>query len=30
VHTPIFDIDEQALSIGAGLMAWLTLQELGQ
>ena len=28
VHTPIFDIDEQALSIGAGLMAWLTLQEL--
>jgi amidohydrolase len=29
VHTPTFDIDEQALSIGAGLMAWLTLQELG-
>jgi len=28
VHTPTFDIDEQALSIGAGLMAWLTLQEL--
>ena len=28
VHTPIFDIDEQALSLGAGLMAWLTLQEL--
>jgi len=28
VHTPIFDIDEQALSVGAGLMAWLTLQEL--
>ena len=30
VHTPIFDVDEQALSIGAGLMAWLTLQELAQ
>ncbi|MDJ0366450.1 M20 family metallopeptidase [Hymenobacter sp. H14-R3] len=28
VHTPKFDIDEQALSLGAGLMAWLTLQEL--
>jgi amidohydrolase len=28
VHTPIFDVDEQALSLGAGLMAWLTLQEL--
>ena len=28
VHTPTFDVDEQALSIGAGLMAWLTLQEL--
>jgi len=30
VHTPGFDIDEQALSLGAGLMAWLTLQELGE
>ena len=30
VHTPIFDVDEQALSIGAGLMAWLTLHELAQ
>jgi amidohydrolase len=29
VHTPNFDIDEQALSIGPGLMAWLALQELG-
>jgi len=28
VHNPTFDIDEGALSIGAGLMAWLTLQEL--
>ena len=28
VHTPTFDVDEQALSIGAGLMAWLTLREL--
>lgn len=25
VHTPTFDIDEQALEIGAGLMAWLAL-----
>ncbi len=28
VHTPTFDIDESALEIGAGLMAWLALQEL--
>ena len=28
VHTPTFDIDEAALPLGAGLMAWLTLQEL--
>lgn len=28
VHTPTFDIDEDALPIGAGLMAWLALQEL--
>jgi len=28
VHTPTFDIDEQALEIGAGLMSWLTIQEL--
>ena len=28
VHTPTFDIDESALPIGAGLMAWLALQEL--
>lgn len=28
VHTPSFDVDEQALSLGAGLMTWLTLQEL--
>jgi amidohydrolase len=26
VHTPTFDIDEQALEIGAGLMAWLAIQ----
>lgn len=25
VHTPIFDIDEDALSIGMGLMAWLAV-----
>jgi amidohydrolase len=30
VHTSTFDIDEQALEIGAGLMAWLTLNELLQ
>ncbi len=29
VHTPTFDIDEDALPIGAGLMAWLALKELG-
>lgn len=30
VHTPTFDIDEQALEIGPGLMAWLALEELKQ
>jgi amidohydrolase len=28
VHTPTFNIDEQALHIGPGLMAWLAIQEL--
>lgn len=28
VHTPTFDIDEDALAIGPGLMAWMALQEL--
>ncbi len=28
VHTSTFDIDEQALEVGAGLMAWLALNEL--
>ncbi len=28
VHTPTFDIDEGALEIGPGLMAWLALEEL--
>ena len=28
VHTPNFNIDEQALEIGPGLMAWLALEEL--
>ncbi|HLZ17221.1 MAG TPA: M20 family metallopeptidase [Cyclobacteriaceae bacterium] len=28
VHTPTFDIDETALSIGPGLMAWMALKEL--
>ena len=29
VHTATFDIDEQALEIGSGLMAWIALKELG-
>jgi amidohydrolase len=28
VHTPTFDIDEQALEIGSGLMSWLALSQL--
>jgi amidohydrolase len=28
VHTPTFDIEEEALEIGAGLMAWLAVSEL--
>ena len=28
VHTPSFDIDEKALAIGPGLMAWLAVNEL--
>lgn len=28
VHTPTFDIDEDALRIGPGLMAWLAMKEL--
>ena len=28
VHTPTFDIDEQALETGVGLMSWITIQEL--
>lgn len=28
VHTPTFNIDEDALEIGAGLMAWLAVKEL--
>lgn len=30
VHTATFDIDEKALEVGAGLMAWLAVRELGQ
>ncbi len=30
VHTPTFDIDEDALPVGAGLMAWLAIKELGK
>lgn len=29
VHTPTFNIDEQALEISTGLMAWLAINELG-
>ncbi len=29
LHTPTFDIDERALETGAGLMAWLAVNELG-
>ncbi len=29
LHTATFDADEQSLEIGAGLMAWLTLRQLG-
>ncbi|MBL6449674.1 amidohydrolase [Fulvivirga sp. 29W222] len=28
VHTPTFDIDEDALEIGAGMMAWIALNKL--
>ena len=28
VHTPVFNIDEDALEIGSGLMAWMTLSQL--
>jgi len=28
VHTPTFDIDEEALKIGPGLMAWMAITEL--
>ncbi len=30
VHTPTFDVDEEALKVGAGLMAYLALKELGE
>lgn len=30
VHTPTFNVDESALEIGAGLMAWLTYKNLRQ
>lgn len=28
VHTPTFDIDESALELGCGMMAWMAIQEL--
>ncbi|MDX2189987.1 MAG: M20 family metallopeptidase [Bacteroidota bacterium] len=30
VHTPTFDIDEDALELGSGMMAWLAINELSQ
>ena len=30
VHTPTFNIDEDALQTGAGLMAWLAIEELSK
>jgi amidohydrolase len=30
VHTPTFDIDEEALRIGPGLMAWMAVEELAR
>jgi amidohydrolase len=30
VHTPTFNIDEDALAIGPGLMAWMAINELAQ
>ena len=30
VHTPTFDIDEEALEIGVGLMSWIAVQELAR
>src|SRR5688572_28682650 len=30
VHTPTFDIDEDALKIGPGLMAWMATEELAR
>ncbi|MGH1336722.1 MAG: M20 metallopeptidase family protein [Aureispira sp.] len=27
LHTPTFDVDEDCLAVGAGLMAWLAMQE---
>jgi len=29
LHTPTFDVDEAALALGPGLMAWLAIHELG-
>ena len=28
LHSPIFDVDEKSLEIGAGLMAWLSINDL--
>src|SRR5690606_17371378 len=30
VHTPTSDVDEDALEIGAGLMAWLAINECNE
>jgi len=29
LHTPTFDIDEKALEVGVGLMAYAAIRELG-
>lgn len=29
LHTPTFNVDEKALEVGAGLMAWIALNDLG-
>jgi amidohydrolase len=30
IHTPTFDIDEAALTVGAGLMAWIAYKQLSE
>jgi metal-dependent amidase/aminoacylase/carboxypeptidase family protein len=30
LHTPRFDVDETALEIGSGLMAWIAISQLSE